>query len=169
MKRRGSTLVEMMVVVTLMGLVLTISSALITGLFRMQRLLQADREQEQRLQRIDIRLRDDAHAARALNLPQTTVCELSQGKQTIRYEILPEEIRRERQLSGKIVHRDSFLLPPHCRADFSRVASSRQTLVKLTIVPGTQLRTPYAVPVRPAAIEAAINLPPDAELAEAVP
>jgi type II secretory pathway pseudopilin PulG len=173
MKRRGITLLEVTITVALTGILLASTAVLLTVLFRTEVQIRRDLAQQTTLARLNQRFRSDVHMATevaAAERAATEGCrlELADGR-TIEYAWMPPRITRMVQRDSKVEHRDAFELPRGARVSFAVAPEPRQ-MATLTIAAGDELPHRYATPVRPAEIEAVVNLHSQGEpRAEATP
>ena|SRR5688572_2243455 len=112
MKRRGFSLLEMMVVIALLGVVMAIGGQVLTALFRLQRQSLADIDQRRTLSALAMRLREDAHAASEARLVDAEKLQLvGSGGQITEYAVEESQLH-SRVLRGDVVERrESFRLP----------------------------------------------------------
>jgi type II secretory pathway pseudopilin PulG len=156
-RRRGTTLIEMLVLITLIGVVLTGTATTLVMLLRIERQVRTDQEQHRTLANLTGQWRADAHAAIAAGATDSCDFILADGR-AIRYSFAAPRIVREVRRDGDIVHRDAFVLSNHAQVAFSVTGDVTHQLVRLAITPSAEPAPAYAAPVRPALVEAVLNL-----------
>jgi type II secretory pathway pseudopilin PulG len=164
---RGTTLVELLVVITLISGAMGLCALTLTALFRTEQQLRQDGEQQVAAARLADQWRADAHAALALTTEKECVFTLPAGR-SIRYAADGAAIRREVTEKGSAVHRDSFVLPRDAATAFAAASRDGREFAVLT-VRQTGPGRPSGVPVREMAIEAVVNLHATAAQAEVKP
>lgn len=164
---RGKTLVELLVVITLISGAMGLCALTLTALFRTEQQLRHDREQQAAAARLADQWRADAHAALALTTGKECVFTLPIGR-SIRYAAAGAAIHREVNENAVTVHRDSFVLPRDAATAFAAASRDGREFAVLT-VQQTGPGRPSGVPVREMAIEAVVNLHASAAPAEAKP
>jgi type II secretory pathway pseudopilin PulG len=153
--RSGKTLLEALVIITMLGVVLTgVTTTLVTS-FRVERQLSRDTAQEASLARLASRVRTDAHAAIGAKIDSGCELMLADGR-TVRYAFESPRIVREVRRGDAILHRDAFLLPAKAEVAFSAASEADGQLVRVSITPADQPVQAFATPVRSASIEAAV-------------
>ena len=153
---RGKSLVELLVVLTLISGALGLCSLTLTALFRTETQLRRDREQQIVAGRLADLWRADAHSATACDIGAEAVFTQRDG-QRIRYSIESPRIRREVRRGDAIQHRDSFSLPVLAEASFAKRDEAGRTFAVLSVHSKAVDRA-YAVPVRAATIVGLVNL-----------
>lgn len=155
--RRGYTLLEAAIVVTLLSMVVVLATTTLTSLFRIERQFAGDAAQNATIGRLAHQLRADAHAANSAAV--TNGCELAfDDGRTIRYAFVAPKVTREVRRGDKTEHRDAFLLPRSAVATFSVVSPDNGQLIRLQITPQESSRSARATPVHACAIDAAVNV-----------
>ena len=131
--RQGWTLLEMMVVITLMSLLLSASAVLMTAALRSQGSLWSEIQQQSARSRLAIQFRADAHSASSIQVVSPKVCDfvLSEIDQ-VHYEIKAGSLRRELRLKEEILERASFSLEG-LNASFTLDESGQRPLVRLNL------------------------------------
>jgi prepilin-type N-terminal cleavage/methylation domain-containing protein len=114
-RRRGYTLIEMLVVLSAASTVLSISAVLVHRTMRMAAQAQAFHTEEATAWRLSAQLRSDAAGATTINLSSvdeevTVTLETSEGSSVI-YQLKPQQIERSQELEGGREARDLFVLP----------------------------------------------------------
>jgi prepilin-type N-terminal cleavage/methylation domain-containing protein len=115
MTRRGSSLVEIMIVIAISGVILALITALVGGMLKTEAQARQASRQSSELSRLSLRFRADAHSAAAARVEHTPenaarlTLDLGQNRSI---EFLAEEGRvdRIRKDGDAVVHRDSFVL-----------------------------------------------------------
>jgi type II secretory pathway component PulJ len=155
-RRTGKTLLEAVVIISIMGLIIGMSATSLATLFRLKQQLTRDTEQAASLARLATRLRLDAHAASAVVVDESCGLTLPNGS-AIQYSINAPSIVREVRRDGAVIHRDRFLLPQSAAAEFSREGESPSGLVRLSIRP-IEVKTRKTEMPRTRTIEAVVGL-----------
>ncbi len=155
-RRTGKTLLEMVVIISIMGLVIGMSATGLATLFRLRQQLTRDSEQARSLARLGTRLRLDAHEAAGVAMDEGCLLTFPDGR-TILYSINAPNIVRELKRDGAVVHRDRFLLARSAAAEFSVEGGSANGLVRLHIRP-IEVRGRKSEMPRTTTIEAVIGL-----------
>ncbi|MGI8981649.1 MAG: PulJ/GspJ family protein [Pirellulaceae bacterium] len=162
-RRGGWSLMEMMVVITLMTVVLSMSAMLLTALMRSQGMLWADLHEQSARTRLAVQLRTDAHWASSASCasPQVCVFLLTEGDK-VEYEIKGNSLHRVRRKADVVSERETFSLQG-LSADFSVDESRQRPLVRLNLVAAPEFRK-YSRIARPSILEAAVGIgnPPPA-------
>jgi len=167
-KRAAKTLLEVVIIVSIMSVALTLAATTLVALFRVERQIRASQMQRQMLTRLGSRLRSDAHAAVSVKIDNG--CELSlAGGRKIQYRVVAPEITRELRDGDDVLHRDAFVLPPRAQAEFEIAGEPDAPLVRLAITPGELPGRAHQAASRSASIIAAVNLHHAAPVMEAVP
>ena len=168
MKRRGITLLEVAITVSLTGILLASTAVLLTVLFRTEVQIRRDLAQQTTLARLNQRFRSDVHMAKECTMMDSCRLKLADGR-TIDYAWKSPRITRVVQRDGKVEHRDAFELPRGARVSFAAAPETRQ-MATLTIAASDELPHRYATPIRPTQIEAVVDLHSQVEpQAEATP
>jgi type II secretory pathway pseudopilin PulG len=162
--RRARSLLELMVVLTVMSIVLSAISLTMWSLVRIERQMSRDVAQLTGHARLAKLWRADAHVALRANLKEDCTFALANGR-SVRYWIDGERLRREARQAATVEHRETFELPTGARASFTLSKSAERELAVLSITGTGELRT-LAPPVRPLTLAAVVNLqqatsPPD--------
>jgi hypothetical protein len=154
--RRGQSLIELLVVLTLVSGALGLCAVTLTALFRTETQLRRDREQEVITGRLADLWRADAHGAIRCEIGPESVFTLADG-QRVRYSIDGRRIWREVRRGDEVQHRDSFPLPPLAEATFATREDAGRTFAVLSIQSQPVDRA-YAAPVRTATFVGLLNL-----------
>jgi type II secretory pathway pseudopilin PulG len=155
--RRGATLIEVMVMITVISVVMTGAATTLVALLRLERQARSDQSELQTLANLAARWRTDVHAAIAASADDDCELTVTDGR-TIRYSFAESRIAREVRLGETIVHRDAFVLPSRAQVEFTMADSHAGRLLRLSIAPATVSASPIGAPVRPAVLDAVINL-----------
>lgn len=115
-RRRGYTLVETLVAVTLLGSLLGTVTLTLSVMYRADRNLRDCMEQERTLEQFTVRLRLDAHQALSASVnkpaqagaPTQELLLKSTGDQTIRYTLRPRDVERVVRRGESMVHRETY-------------------------------------------------------------
>jgi hypothetical protein len=155
-KRKGKTLIEVLVLVTLLTIALGMSTTSLATLFRIHRLIRADAQQAAALARLATQFRSDAHEAVSAALDEHCVFTRADGR-TIHYVHEAPRLVRQIRRGDKVLHRDAFVMSKSAAVKFDREGDGETGLVRLSIVP-MELTPPKREIPRSATIEAAVRL-----------
>jgi len=155
--RRGKTLIEMLVLITVLSVIMSVVAATLVALFKTNRQITRDLEQQTSLARLSAKFRSDAHAARSCQVGASCQLAMEDGR-VIDYAFSPQRITREVRRGDAVEHRDAFRLPAAAAASFESPAESGGRLVRLSIDAAPDSDRAYLTPVRPATIEAAVAI-----------
>ena len=164
--RRGKTLVEMLILITIIGTTTGIGATTLVGLFKTERQVRRDIQQQTTLARLASRFRTDVHSARSCQVQQSCDLSLNDGR-IVRYAAAGSRLTREVLRADAVEHRDAFLLPDTALIRFEQPEATGGRLVRLTISAAESSDKAYLTSVRPTVIEAAIGI--SATRAEAKP
>src|SRR4051812_24959462 len=117
--RRGKSLIEALVIISMMSIILGLSATSLASLFRLRYVMVRDAEQAASLDRLAMRLRLDAHDAVSAAADNDCVLNFADGR-SIRYSSAAPRIVREVRRDDEVVHRDTFSLPRHTVVHFQR-------------------------------------------------
>ncbi|MFO0901814.1 MAG: prepilin-type N-terminal cleavage/methylation domain-containing protein [Pirellulales bacterium] len=112
-RRRGVSLLEMLAVISLMGVCFVTLTTVLSACLRADRQLVSQANTGRSLQRLALQWRQDVHAARVVRLPATL--ELADGS-VVEYRFEREKVERRVTRGERPVHRDSFMIPPQVLA-----------------------------------------------------
>ena len=163
----GKSLIELLVVLTLLSGALGLCAVTLTALFRTETQLRRDREQEVITGRLADLWRTDAHAATRCEIGPESVFRLADGQQ-IRYSLAGTRIWREVRRGDMLQHRDSFPLPALANATFTTREEAGRTFAVLSIQSQPADRA-FAAPVRAATFVGLLNLHDQPRREEAKP
>ena len=156
----GKSLIEVVVMISLLSIILGLSATSLASLFRLRYTITRDTEQARSIDRLAMRLRQDAHEAISASVADDCDLTFSEGK-SIRYSFttprIVREVREEKEGAEKIVHRDSFSVPRRSLVTFHREPLESGTLVRVVIQPENTRLPPRELP-RSARIEAAVGI-----------
>lgn len=155
--RRGKTLIEMLLLISVLTVIMTIVATTLVALFRTDRQIRRDLDQQTSLARLSGRFRTDAHAAASCQVGPTCQLALADGR-VIHYLAAPRKIAREVRRGDAVEHRDAFFLPEAAAVQFDMPAELDGKLVRLTIAAAPDSDRSFLTAVRPAVIEAAVGL-----------
>jgi prepilin-type N-terminal cleavage/methylation domain-containing protein len=114
-RQRGMTLVEMLVVLSLMAVLLGFTGVCMHGMFRAQARLDDNTQRRASLERLGLQLRTDAHAALRARLQDdqdTTVLVLTTAdSREIEYRAEAADVDRTVRQADAVLHRDTFRMP----------------------------------------------------------
>lgn len=154
--RAGKSLVEMLVVITLMSGAMGICALTLSALFRTESQLRRDREQQLIGSRLADRWRTDVHSAVTFIVNQDCELKLADGRR-VKYAIDGSVIYREVLHDTAVQHRDAFKLPKNVAPEFVLTNRQGHNFAVLHLRPSDPDQPP-STPVRKAVIEAALNL-----------
>ena len=154
--RAGKSLIETLVMISMLSLVLALSATSLATLFRLRHMITRDSESAASIERLALRLRLDAHEAVSADASDGCVFTLADGR-SVRYRFTAPRMTREVDRDGTVIHRDSFLLPRHSIATFQTEPLGGGTLIQLVIKPAETRLPPRELP-RTATIEAVVGL-----------
>ncbi|MDX1944336.1 MAG: hypothetical protein SFU86_02940 [Pirellulaceae bacterium] len=162
MKRAGKSLLEVVIVISLLGLVLGTSATTLVGALRTSRQVRRDLDQAATLARLTALWRADAHAATSATLDPG--CELTLPRErVVRYAAEKERLSRTVIAGGKVVHHERFAFAPGAKIAWELPAEFAGRLVRLEILADERPARAYLNPVRTARLEAAIGVAKPAE------
>jgi len=166
--RPAKTLIEMVIIVSIMTVALTLSATTLVALFRVERQIRASADHRQTITRLGSRWRADAHAA--VSARTESGCELSlPDGRTIVYAFAAPAITREVRRGAEVLHRDAFVLGAKSQPAFSSNGEASDKLIRVSITPGELPQRRHQVAIRPVAIAAAVNLHRVTAAQEALP
>ena len=167
-KRRGFTLIELMVVIAIISVIFSLVGAVFQRLFLSEQSAMRAALIEQTVSRLADQFRRDIHAATFAEVDthregatgSLGLFEANRDQPAIVYVILTDEVRRERRAADSSVsHREVYRLP-ECRIAFAvQVAEAEVSFLSLsiarqhsTITPQPQASRPYRTLVVEAAL-----------------
>jgi hypothetical protein len=166
--RRGATLIEVLVMITVISVVMAGAATTLVALLHIERQARSDQTELQTLANLAARWRTDVHAAMAASVGDGCELTMADGR-TIRYSFAVPRIAREVRRGETIVHRDSFVLPPQAQGEFTMAENHPGWLLRLSIAPTPVSASANAAEVRPAVLDAVINLHGRQSLSEEAP
>lgn len=156
----GKSLLEVVVMISLLSILLGLSATSLASLFRLRYTITRDTEHARSIDRLAMRLRQDAHEAVSASVAEACDLTFSEGK-SIRYSFttprIVREVREEKEGAEKIVHRDSFSVPRHSVVTFQNEQMESGALLRVVIAPENTRLPPRELP-RSARIEAAVGI-----------
>jgi type II secretory pathway pseudopilin PulG len=155
--RRGKTLIEMLILITVLSVVLASVSLVLLGAFKTDRQLRRDLAQQTSLARLASRFRSDAHAATTCRVDNACELSLADGR-VVRYGFAGQRISREVRRGQTLEHQDAFVLPDTAAVRFEQPEAFGGRLVRVSISAKENADKAHLTPVRPSAIEAAIGI-----------
>ena len=138
MSKRGHSLVELLVVMSMTSVIFTVGIGMLHRVMHEQKFADRDNLMHRVAERLSTKLRQDVHLADRAELTssdaeneQRLVLNHSEGTVTyaVRYHVLEREAIRE----GQPVHRDSFPFPDNYRLEFSEASTERVTFTAFAI------------------------------------
>ena len=162
-RRRGISLVEMLVVIGLSSLILSLIATCLHGLYRADGRTRLRLEERAAITQLSLRLRADAHAAvHAELLTPSTPDELAglaliaaDGRR-IEYRSATRRIERTVSQDGRTIHRDAFRLPL-AQATWELETAMGRSLVAVVLTTSA-LGSSAAVRAAAERLEAAVGL-----------
>ena len=164
--RHGKTLIEMTVIISCLSILLPLVATTMALVMKVERQVRGDLAQQTTLARLGSRFRTDVHTAQSATAGDASIELVLSAERTIRYAAVEKGIRREVVHGGQVEHRDAFRLPAGASAVFDVSDAGRGQLARLTISRKPVAPKRFDPAVRPAVIDAAINLH---ERSEAMP
>jgi len=155
--RDGKSLLEVMVIISILSVVFGASTTTLAALLRLERQFRRDTEQGTSLARLAAHFRCDAHQATSCQVAAGCKFTLPGGEE-IDYSAAEREVIREVRRSGALEHRDGFVLPPGAVIRFESGDQSGGVLARLTIRP-TGEPVSGSPAVLATTIDAAVGLP----------
>ena len=145
---------------------MSLATATLITLFRVERQARADAAQDIALARLAGRWRTDVHAATAVEFENDCQLTLPTG-QIVRYAFAAPAISREVRRGEQIEHRDAFVLSRHIQAVFSSEAVTGGQMISLAIRQAETAMPAYSVPIQPVTISAALDVHRQSDNSEA--
>ena len=116
--RRGHSLVEMLVAITLLGSLLGTVSVTVSAMFRADQTMRDELAKDQALEQFTARFRSDVHQAVSASLgepgegdaPARELTLQGSGDQTVRYTLGPRDVQRVVRRGETILHRETYAL-----------------------------------------------------------
>ena len=163
--RRGTTLIETLIVVTLVSAVLGTVAVLLQGVWRAERAVRDHRASMASVFRVAELFRNDVHAGTLAEAPPPAgtslihrlVLSLPEGR-TVEYQSDGPNIVRVVQAGGAITHRDTFPLTAHSTAGWQLSADDPRHIALLISQPLGSQQLPLS-DKRTLRIDAAVGLP----------
>ena len=159
-RRSAKTLIEAVVIISLLTIVVGLSTTTLAMLFRVRRQTQIDSEQAASLHRLAIRFRADAHDSLGIALrgdpgiANGVDLDLPNGK-LIQYAFTSPNMTRQVLHDANVIHHETFRLSRAVNAAFEQPENS-QGLIRLSIRPTDSHLPPRDIP-RSATIEAVVG------------
>jgi type II secretory pathway pseudopilin PulG len=141
MKRRGTSLVEMVMVITVAAALAGIAVSLLLALVRTQERAKARAEQQMTLVQLADQFRRDVHAARRWvgpkpRQPADWLLEVNHKEgEAVRYFVADGAMVREELIMGAVQRRDSYGLPEDFAAEMTFDGQKPMAEVHLTVAP----------------------------------
>jgi hypothetical protein len=154
--RRGKSLVETLVVIAAMSTALAVSTMTLATLFRTERQLRLDREQQLACSKLAELWRADAHSAVDWRAAADCQFTIADGRE-IHYYVKGERLWREVRRGTATLHRDSFPLSAQASAAFAAEQRESRVFAVLSVKATSADRRPGA-PLRNITISAVVNL-----------
>jgi len=138
--RHGTTLAELLVVITITSFVLVTVAVLLQTMYQTDRAIRDELEYFSNVSRLSIQLRADAHAARSASLPSASDTEAKgvsfelQNDQVVTYIAKPGFINRTLEQDGQILHRDTYRLAEGHLATWSIIKDNGSSTLAVDLV-----------------------------------
>ncbi|QDU29857.1 hypothetical protein ETAA8_49730 [Anatilimnocola aggregata] len=135
-RRRGFTILETGIVVTLVGLLITVMVVLFSSVLKAQRQVMLRERQRREFVRLDALLRSDVHAATKAAIKSPNECELtSSDGYSWTYDKQDSWLVRTHAQGGRTLQRESFFLRPGSEVHFQLSPAGSRSLVQLKLEP----------------------------------
>ncbi len=135
---RGITLVELLVVITLVAVIISAVATCLHSMYRADRRTRESMAGRSTLGRLSLRFRADAHASldavvegQPPNEPSSIIFSRSTGE-TVEYRFDPTDVLRIVRKDEKVAHRDAFRLPRRTRVEW-QAAVGEEPLVSMVV------------------------------------
>lgn len=155
--RGGKTLIEVSVVLAMTSVAMSLATATLITLFRVERQARSDAAQDIALARLASRWRADVHAATSASTGVDCQLTLPNGP-SVHYSFQSPAVSREVRRGEQVEHRDAFVLSRTARAQFTSEPITGTQLLSIVIQPAELTNPAHSVPVRRQTIAAALNL-----------
>jgi prepilin-type N-terminal cleavage/methylation domain-containing protein len=115
-RRRGASLIEVMVVISITGIMISAAGVCLHGLYRIDQQVRETAVQRWAFHRLSLQLRMDAHAARQARLQdggpgsQPTLRLDGPGQQSVEYRAEPEAIVRTVRQADQVLHTETYAI-----------------------------------------------------------
>ncbi len=135
MLRRGYTLIEMIVVMTVGAVIVGISVGMLHALMRTEQTGRDRVPQARILARLAEQFRSDVGAAvrQTPNARQAEWQFALAGDRVVTYRALPGEVRWDERMAGKLVRQESYVLPSGCSAAITVQHEATPAVANLSI------------------------------------
>ena len=162
--RSARTLIEVVVIISLLSIVMGLSVTGLGTLFRVRQQVQRDSDQAAAINRLATRFRSDAHEALSVGNALRGVPGTDEGfnftlpdGRTIHYTFVTPSIIRQVRRDTTVLHHDTYRLYREVNVTCEEVDSVPKRLIRLSIRPAESRLPPRDIP-RTATIEAAVGL-----------
>lgn len=160
MKRRGMSLLETLMAVSLSGLVLTLVATLLATLWKTDRQWRGDLHERQSLSRLEVALRSDAHQANsgACPDPGRLTLDLGEGR-AVTYSVDEHRVLRLTTTGDTVQHRELYDLAAGAQiaVAIGGAEESAARSVRMTIAPAPTAQPGGRILGRAAVLEAALG------------
>lgn len=139
MSKRGYSLIELLVVMSMTSVIFTIGVGLVHRVMHEQRFADRDNAMHRVAERLSTKLREDVHRATRAELIESgdqgeQRLELSQpGQRIVTYAARDNVLKRESTGDSGPTHRDDFQFPDNYRIQFSDVTRERVAFTAFAI------------------------------------
>jgi len=156
-RRSAKSLVEMLVLMSILSVVLGTVATTLVALFKTDRQIRRDLAQQTTLARLDGRFRSDVHAARSCQIEEGCALAMPDGR-VVHYTPDGPRLRREVRRADAVEHRDAFVLPDTAIIRFEQPQEYGGKLLRMLLAAKEDADKPFLTPVRPATIDAVIGI-----------
>lgn len=137
-RTRGITLVELLVVITLVAVIISAVATCLHSMYRADRRTRESMAGQSALGRLSLQFRADAHAAadavvkgQAAEGPSSIVFSRSTGE-TVEYRLDRTDVLRIVRKNEKVAHRDAFRLPRRTQVEWQE-ATGEEPFVSMVV------------------------------------
>lgn len=156
MKRRGFTLMEMVVVMAMLAMILMISSQILLNMWRTNAVLREQRLAAYNVARLSRQIREDAHAA--ADVVAGDNCEFASQERRVIYSAGLAHIARVEYRHDKVVARETFAVASQSSVSFRQREVAGRVFIQLEIKPNAMAVPGPVMPAEPLRIESLVGL-----------
>ena len=133
-RHRGTSLIEMVLVISVLGIAMALLGNIAYGLFRVDQQARARLLDARQLARLSMQVREDVHRALAVREQSVdrVVLGLPEDRQIL-YTIRGDRIERHVHQGESLVHRDTFRFSPDLEADWEPGEEDVEQALRLCI------------------------------------
>jgi len=161
--RRGYTLIELMLVITLASMVLGSVGVLMQSVWRANRGMQGHRDMVRSIQRLSTQFRDDVHIAASVEAAGEKLTIAMPNDRVATYHFENQAVERTVESAGQMARHESFPLPPHATVAFAADPQGERGLASLQLTYPLGAIQPELADRRTLTIEAAHGLTANGE------